>query len=445
MRSKTAGIKRRERKNAYRQRSLVQFYQRHVKLPIVINDKGPHTRSASRPLRTQRRRVLRVAYLSRDVVGYSERVAIEIAHFAKQAENWRVCIAYLGEIGLEEIAQGQADGVILGHWDDQQMLSELANVRIPVVATPHFQQDSPFAQVIPDDYEVGAAAARFFLSRGFRNFAYYGMDGTNLVWPWEKLRRAGYIETLARHHLTPDIFDNTVADWWSFQNDQQQTALRNWIRKLPKPTALFACMDRFAYEAVRLARDATVLVPQDLAICGVDNIEWICMLAQPPLTSIPLNPHQIGREACRVLNDMMSGAPAPQQPLLVPPLPVVPRASTDVSAFADPDVATAHRFIHEHAHQPVHVQDIVNKLMVSRRSIEMRFRAQTGSTLQDAIWRAHVDRARRLLIYTAEPMWRVAAESGFRTEKTFNVMFRKIAGCTPSEYRRQGGMTATPK
>lgn len=389
--------------------------------------------------------MFRVAYLSRDVAGYSERVAMEIAHFANRVEDWRVYIAYLGEIGLEEIARGDADGVILGHWDDPQMLTELAKARIPVVSTPHFQQDSPFAQVIPDDYEVGVMAAQYFINKGFRNFAYYGMDGTNLLWPWEKLRRQGYLAALNKHGRQPHIFDNTVADWWSFQNDRQQTALRNWIKKLPKPTALFACMDRFAYEAVRLARDTQVLAPEELAICGVDNIEWICMLAQPPLTSIPLNPRQIGREACRVLNEMMHGQPAPQKPLFIPPLPVVSRASTDLNAFEDPDVAAAHRFIHEHAHQPIRVQDIITKLMVSRRSIEMRFRAQTGSTLQDAIWRAHVDRARHLLINTAEPMWRVAMESGFKTEKTFNVMFRNTAGCTPSEYRRQGGITLPPK
>ncbi len=395
----------------------------------------PLTRRSGR----RKRGPLRVAYLSRDVGAYSEHVALEIAHFAANHGNWRTLIAYLGEIGLQDIADGKVDGVIIGHWEDAQTLAALAKTRIPVVTTPYFEDNTQFAQVIPDDYAVGVLAAEYLMAKGYRVFAYYGMNAAYISWPWEKLRRAGFIDTLAKRGAKPHIFDNAVPDWWKFQDDRQQDALRSWIQKLPRPAALFACMDRFAYEAVRMARDAQVRVPNDLAVCGVDNIQWICMLCEPRLTSIPLNPRQIGREACRVLNDMMHGGPAHPPPVLIPPLPVVQRASTDFTAFEDTDVAAAHQFIHQHAHQPICVQDVVDKILVSRRSLEMRFRALTNSTLQDEIWQAHVNRARQLLIETAKPMWKIAMESGFRSETVFNVMFRKAVGCTPTAYRRNGG------
>ncbi len=390
---------------------------------------GP--RSTSRPFR--------VAYLSRDVGHYSEQVALEIAHFAANAGNWRVLIAYLGEIGLQDISAGKVDGVIVGHWEDAQTTAALAKAEIPVVTTPYFQENSCFAQVIPDDYAVGVLAAEYLLAKGFGVLAYYGMDARTSSWPWEHRRRAGFLDTLTKRHIQCRVFDNSVPDWWKFQDEKQQTALRKWIQKLPKPAALFACMDRFAYEAVRVAREARVRVPHELAVCGVDNSEWICMLCEPRLSSIPLNPRQVGREACRVLSDMLNGKPAGESPILIPPLPVVQRASTEVTAFEDPDVAAAYRFIHDHAHEPIRVTDVVDKILVSRRSLEIRFRALTHSTLQDEIWRAHVDRARRLLIETAKPMWKIALESGFRSETVFNVMFRRANGCTPTAFRRTGG------
>ena len=74
---------------------------------------------------------------------------------------------------------------------------------------------------------------------------------------------------------------------------------------------------------------------------------------------------------------------------------------------------------------------------VSRRSLEMRFKNLTGQTLQTEIWRAHLDRAKRLLLETDLSIYEVGENSGFRTSATFNVMFRRAIGMTPTEFRRQ--------
>ena len=130
------------------------------------------------------------------------------------------------------------------------------------------------------------------------------------------------------------------------------------------------------------------------------------------------------------------GKAAPREPIFIAPLPVVQRESTDVTAYQDPDVAEAYKFIRAHAHEPIHINDVLSRVLVSRRSLEMRFKALTRSTLQDEIWRAHVERARQLIIETDKPMWKIAEESGFRSETVFNVMFKRMIGMTPSAYRR---------
>ena len=379
--------------------------------------------------------MLRVAYLSLEVGIYSEQAAMEIAHFAGEIGNWRTLIATLGEVGPQDVAAGRIDGAIIGHWDDKDTLAALEQSNIPVVTTPHFHEKTPFVQVIPDDYAVGVQAAEHLASKGFRTFAYYGMCEAT-TFSWERLRRAGYSATLKKLGFPVHVYDNTVPDWWRFQNDEQQMKLRTWLKNLPKPIALFTCMDRFAYESIRMAQEEALTVPNDLAVCGVDNTMWVCMMSTPRLSSIPLNGRLVARQAAQTLNDMMLGGAVPKKPILIPPLPVVQRESTDVTAYQDPDVAEAYKFIRTHAHEPIHINDVVSRVLVSRRSLEIRFKALTRSTLQDEIWRAHVDRARQLIIESDKPMWKIAEESGFRSETVFNVMFKRMIGMTPSAYRR---------
>jgi LacI family transcriptional regulator len=378
---------------------------------------------------------LRVAYLSREIGTYSEQVAMEIARFATEIGNWRTLIATLGEVGPQDIAAGRIDGAIIGHWDDQETLTALEQSKIPVVATPYLQDHTPFAQVIPDDYVVGVQAAEHLASKGFRTFAYYGLCEAT-TFPWERLRRAGYFATLKKLGFSVHLYDNTVPDWWRFQNEEQQLELRKWLKNLPKPIALFTCMDRFAYEAIRMAKEEGFGVPNDIAVCGVDNAQWVCMMSTPRLSSIPLNGRLVARQAAQTLNDLMLGKAAPREPIFIAPLPVVQRESTDVTAYQDPDVAEAYKFIRAHANEPIHINDVLSRVLVSRRSLEMRFKALTRSTLQDEIWRAHVDRARQLIIESDKPMWKIAEESGFRSETVFNVMFKRMIGMTPSAYRR---------
>ena len=391
------------------------------------------------------RQKLRVAYFSRETSVYNQYAVLEFARCAKEFGNWHTLVATLGEVGPEDILAGRVDGAIMGHWDDQATISALRRARIPVVVTSHLQDNIPFMQVVPDDYAMGVLAAEHLASKGFRVFAYYGMSDAT-TFSWERLRRSGFAESLKKMnyplHICTNamsVRDNALPDWWRFQNDEQQKALRHSLKTLPKPVGLFACMDRLAYDVVRLAWEEGIMVPKDLAVCGVDNNPWVCMLSSPRLTSVPHNIPPMIRQAAQTLHDVMLGKPAPKTPKLIAPLPVVQRESTDVAAYEDQDVVNAYQFIRTHAHEPIHIDDVLAKLLVSRRSLEMRFKALTRSTLQDEIWRAHVDRARELIIESDKPMWKIAEESGFRSETVFNVMFKRATGMTPSAYRRNNG------
>ena len=114
----------------------------------------------------------------------------------------------------------------------------------------------------------------------------------------------------------------------------------------------------------------------------------------------------------------------------------------------DPDVVLAIRFIRENAARPIRVDDVIDQVPMSRRSIERRFRTALGRSISDEIRRAHVERAKQLLLETDLQMPELARAAGFGTATRLGIVFRQAVGMTPTEFRararRGGGTTRKP-
>ena len=67
------------------------------------------------------------------------------------------------------------------------------------------------------------------------------------------------------------------------------------------------------------------------------------------------------------------------------PKTVIERESTKVRTPSAILVDRAKRFIHSNALQGIDVEDVVKHLKVSRRLVEIRYRAATGETIREAI------------------------------------------------------------
>jgi LacI family transcriptional regulator len=169
---------------------------------------------------------------------------------------------------------------------------------------------------------------------------------------------------------------------------------------------------------------------------GVDNDEMMCELSSPPLSSVALGLEKAGYEAAGLLDGLMSGSLAGGHVVPVEPVYVVTRQSSDISAQDDPSVATALRFIKNYAGQAISVPDVIEQARVSRRTLEKRFSRALGRSIGSEITQCRLERARRLLLETDLPSYRVAAGSGFGSIKTFNRVFRRAAGVSPRRFRQ---------
>ena len=79
---------------------------------------------------------------------------------------------------------------------------------------------------------------------------------------------------------------------------------------------------------------------------------------------------------------------------------------------------------------------------VSRRLLERRFVALLGRAPADEIRRAHLDRARQLMIETDCPLAQVAELAGFGSQAYFADLFRRHFNLTPFQYRKNNRVRA---
>jgi LacI family transcriptional regulator len=203
-----------------------------------------------------------------------------------------------------------------------------------------------------------------------------------------------------------------------------------------------------ARAVIREVTSLGAMVPDEVAVLGVDDDEIHCELAGVRLSSVRLNTEQIGHEAAALLGRLIAGGPKPQQPVLVYPAQVITRRSTDVVALSDPEVSAAVRFIRDRGGRGIGVEDLLERTLLARRTLEMRFRKALGRSPHQEIRRVQIERARSLLSGTDRPVGEIADACGFKETRQLSTAFHERFGISPRQYRRRargdgdGGGTA---
>ncbi len=211
------------------------------------------------------------------------------------------------------------------------------------------------------------------------------------------------------------------------------------IRQLPKPVGIFAGTDGSAVHVLRACDAAGVLVPEEAAVLGCDNVPIMCNFAPVPLSSVDTNLDQQGYRAAQLLDRLMDGQPAPLEPILIPPQGVVVRQSTNIMAVPHVQVARALRFIWEHYQEPIQAQDIATAAAMSLGGLEHAFRQHLRRTLVAELTRCRIERAKELLATTHLKAYEVAERCGFNDVAYFSNVMHQHTGLRPSCFRRHHG------
>jgi LacI family transcriptional regulator len=299
-------------------------------------------------------------------------------------------------------------------------------------------RDDKFGEIRTNSVAIARMAAAHLVERSLRHFAFCGFVGSG----WSLRREEAFARYLADLGFPCQTHRIELANWMQRPNwietwEDEQPILVEWLKSLPKPVGLMACNDICGREVLQACAVAGLPVPDDVAVVGVDNDELMCELSNPPLSSVALDLEKAGYEAARLLDNLMSGHVTEEYVVEVEPVYVVTRQSTDIIAQRDPCVATALRFIKDHAGHGISVPDVVAHVGVSRRTLERRFLRSLGRSISSQITQHRLERAKRLLLETDLPSQRVATGAGFGSTKTFNRVFRRAVGVPPMRFRLQ--------
>jgi transcriptional regulator GlxA family with amidase domain len=139
------------------------------------------------------------------------------------------------------------------------------------------------------------------------------------------------------------------------------------------------------------------------------------------------NPLRLAAEAMQVL-----------ALILAPNQPETPQPSSRpfIEPIHDRFVAEATRLIWTAGQHSMTVSDVAAHFPLARRSLERRFQRILGHTILDEIIRCRLERAKRLLVETDQPLKAVALAAGFSGTQHMAKVFHRAEGVAPARYRR---------
>ena len=371
---------------------------------------------------------------------YGRGVLRGIATYVRAHGTWKT---YQTERRLCDAAPGwmrdwNGDGII-ARIESQRLLKQIRRMNLPTVDLFEHGHTDGFPGVITDNRAIACLAAEHLIERGLKHFAYCGLPG---IYSSETRREhfVGYLNRAGNEvhvYENPRQPDTTIISTAEDHELRYEETVATWVSSLPKPIGLMACNDLRAQQILMACGDRNITVPDEVAVIGVDNDELICELCHPPLSSIEQNPRRVGYEAAALLDRLIDGETPPAAPILVAPLRMVARQSTDVVAIGDPCVAAAVHFIREHACDAIQVKDILRHVRVSRSTLERRFAKLLGRSPSNEISRVRLDRVKHLLSMTDYPLAKIAQLTGFGYTESMCYCFKQTVGQTPGQYRNE--------
>jgi LacI family transcriptional regulator len=377
--------------------------------------------------------VVRIGLVMAHSLDFYRDILRGVKAFAVERPGW-VFTPIAPEKRAIELARPLGCDGYLAHVFTLPLARVLLAFRKPVVSVAGVLPDLPLPHVMVDHAEVGRQAARHLLERGVRRFGFVGYPRH----AFSVGRERGFREVVAAAGFPLGSFlerADRIQDPTGFWKWNRR--LMDWLAALPNPVGILASNDVQGAQVSEFCRQLGRRVPDEVAIVGVDDDDLLCELSRPSLSSVALPGERIGYEAAVLLDKWLRGSPPAKTVVVLPPVGVIVRQSSDLVAVPDPQVSAALRFIREQADRPIRVRDVLREVPVARRALERRFRKWLQRSISEEIRRVHLERCRQLLSQTDLPLSAVATQSGFTDGRQLSVVFRRETGLTPSAFRRR--------
>ena len=186
--------------------------------------------------------------------------------------------------------------------DINQMVSAGIGVVIHGITPKH-----PFADnIILDEVKASEEIVSYLVEQGHSRIAI--IAGPYGKWTG-RLRKEGYLNALHKNGISID--DEIICEAPTFTRGSGIQCMQTLLSLSEPPTAVFAANDVLAVDALHVALDHGLSVPQDIAIVGFDDTPE-AIIVRPKLTTVHKDIDLLGISAVEMLVDRInSKAPLP--------------------------------------------------------------------------------------------------------------------------------------
>lgn len=353
---------------------------------------------------------------------------------ASQSE-WDIFIEEDFRTRTDNIKDWLGDGVI-ADFDDAVIQQLLVDVDVPIVGVGgsyHKPENYPPVHYIATDNHALVQSAFLHLKeKGVHRFAFYGLPVSSGK-GWAAEREYAFCQLVAKEKYRGVVYQGleTAPENWQ----HAQNRLADWLQTLPPQTGIIAVTDARARHVLQVCEHLHIPVPEKLCVIGIDNEELTRYLSRVALSSVAQGTRQMGYQAAKLLHRLLDNENLPLQRLLVPPVRVVERRSTDYRSLNDPAVIQAMHYIRNHACKGIKVDQVLDAVGISRSNLEKRFKEEVGETIHAVIHAEKLEKARSLLISTSLSIHEISQMCGYPSLQYFYSVFKKEYDTTPKEYR----------
>ena len=307
------------------------------------------------------------------------------------------------------------------------------------IRTPHvFYLSSKSPTSAPavgvDNHAVGRMAAEHLIERGYANLACIAPKGM----PWASERVEGFLQTCRERrmecgsHVLPL---EALPIYWRTNFSHRDHRLHDLVSNIPKPCGVFAVNDVVACFVIESARSHGFNVPYEVGVLGVDDDPIPNAAAGLSISSVQLPFREVGRQAGMIL-DLLTQRKPVQPRLVLSPIRVTARASTNAFMVADELVRNAQAYIEENRHRSLRVVEVIKHTRTTAVTLGKRFQRVLNVFPSKYILIRRIEYAKELLREGRLNISEVSQACGFHSCSYFCHMFKRVTKTTPTEMRQ---------
>ncbi|GCE31577.1 LacI family transcriptional regulator [Dictyobacter alpinus] len=224
--------------------------------------------------------------------------------------NAQISVFLCNTLGSPEREQQHLDSLLAKHVDGIIVTSDRTNSRapidlgkldLPVIYAYTRVEDPNVLCILPDDEQGARLAVEHLIKQGRRHFAHI----TGPVYFEAVQLRAKEMRAVLGEHDIPFTERRVLSGAW--EESWGYEAANILLDRDPLIDAIFCGSDQIARGVVDGLRERGIRVPEDIAITGFDNWEVMATAVRPPLTTVDLNLHELGKLAGTRLLQMIDG------------------------------------------------------------------------------------------------------------------------------------------